>query len=797
MRFIFGTIFTALSCMTLWAQTGQIKGVVRDQMTNEVLPYANVVVFGTVNGTMTDSIGRFAISNITEEFVKLQISMVGYETLISEPIVVSKVRIVNMDFELIPMSEALTEVKITAPTSSQKAESPVSLQRIGIDLIEKGAGSNRDIGKVLQSFPGVGGTASFRNDLIVRGGGPSENKFYLDGIEIPTLNHFSTQGASGGPVAILNVDFIREVDFYSGAFPSARGNALSSVFEFKQIDGNKDKAGFKGSVGASEIAMSLNTPVGKNTTLLASARRSYLQFLFNQLGLPFLPTFNDFSFKVKTNFNQQNELTVLGVGAIDQFELNTGIENPDEETAYILGYLPVNTQWNYATGAVYKHYFSKSFMTVVLSRNFLNNKSYKYLDNIEIPENKTYDYTSTEAENKFRLEYNARPHDLAINGGVSLEWADYTNQTYELVYEDGTTIDRYYNTSLGVFKWGAFGSVAHPFFNKRLLLSGGLRVDANNYSSQMSNAIDQFSPRISASYRLTSPFTVSASVGRYYQLPAYTTLGYRADNEYVNRVNGLKYIRADHFVAGIAYKPDENLKISLEGFIKLYDKYPFSISDSVSLASKGGDFGVFGDEEVTSTSTGRTNGFELLVQQRTKGGLSYMLAYTFVRSEFSDYKGDLVASSWDSKHLLTLTMTQKLKHNWNVGMKWRFIGGLPYTPYDFEKSSMVLAWDARGREYLDYSQFNANRLESFHQLDLRVDKSYFFKEWTFSLYLDIQNAYNSKSNNPANLVQVKDAANQPIIINPSDPVSLQKYQLKELQTTSGTILPTIGIIIEF
>jgi len=797
MRYVFSILFVTLSYATLWGQTGQIKGVVRDQMTNEVLPYANVVVFGTVNGTMTDSIGRFSISNITEEFVKLQISMVGYETLISEPIVVSKVRIVNMDFELIPLSEALAEVKITAPTSPQKAESPVSLQRIGIDLIEKGAGSNRDIGKVLQSFPGVGGTSSFRNDLIVRGGGPSENKFYLDGIEIPTLNHFSTQGASGGPVAILNVDFIREVDFYSGAFPSARGNALSSVFEFKQIDGNKDKAGFKGSVGASEIAMSLNTPVGKNTTLLASARRSYLQFLFNQLGLPFLPTFNDFSFKVKTNFNQQNELIVLGVGAIDQFELNTGIENPDEETAYILGYLPVNTQWNYATGAVYKHYFSKSYMTVVLSRNFLNNKSYKYLDNIEIPENKTYDYTSTEAENKFRLEYNARPHDLAINGGVSLEWADYTNQTYELVYEDGTTIDRYYNTSLGVFKWGAFGSVAHPFFNKRLMLSGGLRVDANNYSSQMSNPIDQFSPRISASYRLTSPFTVSASVGRYYQLPAYTTLGYQLNSEYVNRINGLKYIKADHLVAGIAYRPDENLKISLEGFVKLYDKYPFSVTDSVSLASKGSDFGVFGDEEVTSTSTGRTHGFELLVQQRTKGGLSYMLAYTFVRSEFSDYKGDLVASSWDSKHLLTLTMTQKLKHNWNVGLKWRYIGGLPYTPYDFEKSSMVLAWNARGRQYLDYSQFNAKRLESFHQLDLRVDKSYFFKQWTFSLYLDIQNAYNSKSNNPANLVQVKDAANQPIIINPSDPVSLQKYQLKELQTTSGTILPTIGIIVEF
>ena len=207
------------------------------------------------------------------------------------------------------------------------------MRRIGIEQIEKNAGANRDISKVIQSLPGVGSASTFRNDIFVRGGGPSENRFYIDDIEIPNINHFTTQGASGGPAGILNVDFIREVDFYSSAFPASKGNALSSVFEFKQIDVNSDKPNFKATLGASEVSLTTMAPLGEKTGLIASVRHSYLQFLFDALGLPFLPTFTDFQFKTKTRINSRNELNFLGVGAIDKFKLNPSPE-PSEQNAY-------------------------------------------------------------------------------------------------------------------------------------------------------------------------------------------------------------------------------------------------------------------------------------------------------------------------------------------------------------------------------------------------------------------------------------------------------------------------------
>lgn len=797
MKLLLTTLLLLSLSLPSWAQGNTISGVVRDKLTNQPLPFVNIIVSGTTTGTTTDLDGTFTIGNITTEFAQLQLSSLGYAPLMTEVIYLSRIRPVQVNLEMEPFAETLTEVKVSAQTFVRRPESPVSLQNIGVDLIEKSAGANRDISKVLQSLPGVGTTSSFRNDLIVRGGGPSENRFYLDGIEIPALNHFSTQGASGGPVGLLNVDFVREVDFYSGAFPANRGNALSSVFEFKQIDGNKDRTAMKAAVGASEVSLSVNTPVGNKTTLIASARRSYLQLLFKLIDQPFLPTFNDFSFKTKTRFDDKNELTILGIGAIDQFKLNPS-PNPSEEKAYTLSYLPAYEQWNYATGLSYKHFFSHSYLTILASRNKLNNTSFKYRDNIETAENLLYDYVSNETEHKLRAELSARPMNYTINVGMGAEQALYDNRTFALLYNQQGLTQRLYQSDLEVLKWSAFGNVSHPYFDQRLTLSMGVRMDANNYNAHMRNPINQLSPRLSASLRVAPMLWFNTAVGRYFQLPAYTTLGFRNNNGVlVNNLNGITYIQNDQLVAGFELRPNEYTKFSIEAFIKKYDNYPFSLTDSVSLASKGNDFGAFGDEEVTPTSHGQTHGFEIMARQRSPRGYSYLFSYTYVISEFSNYKGELVPSSWDSKHLLTLTLNKTFKRNWSVGAKWRFVGGLPYTPYDFERSQMVEAWDAKGKEYLDYSQFNGRRAQAYQQLDLRIDKTYTFKGWSLGLYMDIQNAYNFKLNSPLKLVQQKDANGNPIILNPEAEKSQQKYALKTLQTTSGTLLPSVGLIVEF
>ncbi|MBK3515803.1 TonB-dependent receptor [Carboxylicivirga marina] len=795
-RLIFAHIILLISSVSL-AQTGSLKGVVKDVYTNKPIPFVNIVIFETTTGTISDTLGRFEFNDIEAGFVQLQLSSLGYTPKVTEEFSVSHIRTNYIEISLETTSENLDEVKVSASPYVVRPEAPVSLRRIGIDQIEKSAGANRDISKVLQSFPGVGSASTFRNDLFVRGGGPSENRFFIDGIEIPNLNHFTTQGASGGPVGILNVDFIREVDFYSSAFPVSKGNALSSVFEFKQIDVRDDKPHFKGTLGASELSLTTTAPLSEKTGMIASVRRSYLQFLFDALGLPFLPTFTDFQFKTKTRIDEKNEITFLGVGAIDKFKLNENAE-PTEENNYILNYLPVNNQWNYTIGAAYKHYLERSYLSFYLSRNHLNNEVYKYKDNVETPENLLTDYSSDEIENKFRVEYTARPNDFTINIGAGTEYVQYQNRTYNQIYEDDEPTEVNYSSELDFVKWSVFGSVSHPFINNRLTLSAGLRMDANSYSSQMNRMWEQISPRLAASYMLLPDVYLNMNAGRYYQQPAYTTFGYRNnEGELLNKTNGIKYLQADHLVGGLEFRPNKRTRVTLEGFYKIYDDYPFSVQDSISMASKGGDFGIFGDEEVTSTSKGKAWGAELLVRTRTNNGFNMIAAYTYVRSEFTDWQDKYVPSSWDSKHLFTFTGNKSFGKNWDVGVKWRFVGGLPYTPYDFEKSSLVQAWDAQNRQYLDYSQFNTQRLASFHQLDIRVDKTWYFKKMTLGVYLDIQNLYNQQAEQAPELIQVLDDNNQPIIINPGAPIEEQRYELKELNSTSGTVLPTIGLMIEF
>jgi hypothetical protein len=773
---------------------GVIKGKVLNSKTNEGVPFASIVIWGTTTGAMTDFDGNFLFTGIKPGFCELRVSSIGFKPYISEAIMVTNSNQVTLDILLEETELQIQEVVIKASAFRKKIESPVSARLIGIDEIERNPGGNRDISKVLQSFPGVASTPAFRNDVIVRGGGPNENRFYIDNVEIPYLNHFSTQGASGGPVGIINVDFVRSVDFLSGAFPASKGNALSSVLNFSLTDGNKDKLKYRTTLGASDLGLTIDGPTGKNSSLIMSVRRSYLQFLFSALKLPFLPTYTDFQFKYKVKIDDKNELTILGLGAKDDFSLNLKANDTDFQR-YILNYIPVQNQYSYVFGTVLKHFRDKGFDTWVISRNYLNNSQYKYRNNVEADTNKILDYLSGEGEIKTRFERTILgDNGLRVGFGGGYEYAHYRNSTYRKIFSGGSPIEIDYNTNLKFSKFSLFGQVSKSYLDNRLSLSLGIRTDANTYSSVMGNPLKQLSPRFSASYGLTSQLNINMSIGRYYQLPPYTALGY-TDNlgEYKNKSNNIDYIASDHFVVGAELLPTENIQISLEGFYKLYKDYPFSVRDSVPLSSKSADYGIFGDEELISISDGRAYGLEFLARIKELKGLNLVISYTFVRSEFKDFYGKYIPTAWDNRHLFNLIATRKFKNNWDLGLKWRLVGGAPFTPYDFEKSSLKAAWDVQGQGYLDYPKYNTGRLKAFHQLDLRVDKRYYFRGWSLMLYTDVQNVYNHQADQPAMLVRETTPDGTPVT-NPSDPL---KYSLKYLSGTSGTVLPTIGIIIEF
>ena len=794
-QFITTALMMALFVISAQAQSGIIKGRVYDAINNEPIMFANLIIEGSDVGVTSDFDGNYAITDLAPGTYNLKISYLGYKDVIKYEIEVTNSKPAVIDVAMEENAEQLEEVVVKASPFNKTEESPVSLRTVGVAEIQRNPGGNRDISRVIQSLPGVTTTASFRNDLLIRGGGPNENRFYLDGVEVPVINHFATQGASGGPNGMINVDFIREVDFFSGAFPANRGNALSSVFEFKQKDGRDDRVGFRGTVGASDLALTLEGPIGDKTTFLVSARRSYLQFLFGLLELPFLPSYWDFQTKVKYKPDNKNEFTFIGLGAIDRSVLNLEA-NETESQQYLLANLPEQYQWNYTNGLVYKRYQDNGYWTFVVSRSMLNNESYKYFNNDDSnPDNLIQNYVSQEIENKVRIENTVRINDYKINYGVNYEFAKYNNQTYQQIsLPNGEIFTLNISSAFNMNKYGFFGQISRKYLDERLILSLGVRGDGNDFNSEMANPLKQFSPRFSAAYALNDQFILNFNTGVYYQLPAYTVLGYEEEEVLVNQ-DRVDYIQAAHLVGGIEVNTKSNSKFTLEGFYKLYDNYPFLLQDSINIANIGGDFGAIGNSPAISNKKGRTYGIEALFQQKFYKGFYGIASYTLGVSEFEDKNGNFVPSSWDSRHIIALTAGKQFKGNWEIGARWRFQSALPETPDD-PNANLVPLWNINGRALPNYDLLNTLRGSNFHALDVRIDKKWFFDSWSLNAYFDVQNAYNFQSEQQVQVLQ-RDAADNPIILNPSDPFSQQRYDTKYLVNQNGQLLPTIGLIIEF
>ena len=784
-------LFCNITISFLLAQpVHQVKGTVIDKSSRQPLEFINVMIVGLNKGGVTNAEGKFSIGQVLPGIYRLQASAIGYKT-VTTPEYILSTRDLHIQIEMEENQTELEGVTVTASPFRRDIESPVSLRIIRLQEIEKSPGANRDISRIVQSYPGVAfSPIGYRNDLIVRGGSPSENRFYLDGVEIPNINHFSTQGASGGPVGILNADLIREVNFYTGAFPTDKGNALSSVLDFKLRDGDMERNSLKATLGASEVSLASNGHLGKKTSYLVSVRQSYLQFLFDMLGLPFLPTFTDAQFKLKTRFDARNELTVLGLGGIDKMKLNTKAD--DEDNEYILSYLPKIQQETFTLGAVYRHYAGAHVQSVVASHSYLNNRNTKYQQNDESdPDHLMLRLRSTEQNTQLRLENSSSFRNWKVTVGTSLDYSQYNNTTFQKVYTDrAQTFD--YHTYLGIMRWGLFGTVNYTSIDERFTASLGLRADANNYSAAMKDLSDQLSPRLSLSYQLTEHWSLSGNAGLYYQLPPYTALGFKNNNGLYANKYALRYMQVSQGSIGLNWRKGDTFEVSVEGFYKDYDKIPLSVADGIPLTCKGNDYGVIGNELLTSTAQGRSYGAELLLKWLVAKKLNLASSFTLFKSEYrTDKESEYIASAWDNRFIFNLRGTYNLPRHWSVGMKVSCIGGAPYTPYDADKSSLVTAWNAQGKPYYDYTRYNEERLPAFTQVDIRIDKTFYLKRCMLGFYIDLQNIAGSK------LKQADVLMSTGVIKNPDAPIAEQRYVMKSLKQESGTLLPTLGITFEY
>ena len=824
---IAGVLMFVFQGIALHAQNlAVLSGTVKDKITQEALIGATVRVI-SVNvsdgnpkvefGATTDVDGRFSISNIPPKSYTVSATYLGYALSTRYNVVLTTGNTAFLNFELESDSKTLGEVLVSENKSVRIAstETPLSIQNLSVEEIKSNPGGNFDISRVVQTLPGVGGTSGsvggFRNDLIIRGGGPSENVFYLDGVEIPVINHFATQGASGGPTGILNVSFLEDATLSASAFNARYDNPLSSVLQFRQRDGNPER--FQGNfrLSATEVALTGEGPLGRKngkTTFLASARRSYLQFLFQALDLPIRPDYWDFQYKITHKINSKTTLTAIGVGAIDEFFFVA----PSEATAeniYVLGSNPTINQWNYTQGFTLKRLVENGYWNLTFSRNMFDNQLDQFAENYDGKQKdeskRTLKLNSQEIENKLRFDINKFIGDWKFSAGAMAQYVKYNNQTFSRIRSEirdssGQIVQpevvANFATDIAFYKFGLFGQLNRTLLNDRLSVSLGIRADGNSFSDDGANLLQTISPRISLSYGLAPQWKLNATAGRYYKIAPYTALGYRDNNNVLVNQN-LPYTYADHLVAGLEYVPTPALRMTLESFYKRYGNYLVSAANGLSLANQGGDFGIVGNEQLNSNGGGESYGFELFAQQKLTKNLFFVGAYTLFWSKFSNADGKLIVSSWDNRHLLSLTLGRKFRRNWEIGLKYRLQGGVPFTPFDLDASQ--LNYTSVGRGIPDLTRLNTERLKNFSQFDFRIDKKWNYRRATLDIFFDIQNAFLTKNPAYPQFTFARTSDNSGFDTTDGQALRTDGSNGKPLilKNEDATPTPTIGIIVEF
>ncbi len=757
MKFLRFTSLIFFFALQLQAQTGTIRGKVVDVLTKEPLPGVNIIALDTEFGAASDIDGEFTISNIPVGLYRVQASFIGYKQQIRTDIVVNSARPAVINFEL---QESAIELEGVTVTTDYFEKSPTELGNItalSYEEIRRSPGGFEDVVRALSVLPGVAQAVAGRNDLVVRGGAPSENLYLVDEFVVPNINHFGTQGATGGALSYINLDFVSNTTFSTGGFSTIYGDKLSSVLAIKLREGRKDRFGGKGTISATQFGLNLEGPVTEESSFLFSIRRSYLDFIFNAAGFNFVPEYYDALLKYDYKIDNKNRISYLFVGALDRVKFNNENEEDIFDNAQILG----SNQNQYVTGVSYRHLFDKGFYTLSLSRNYIKYESFQndtllqplFLNNSKEAEHelKFNSIFKLYKESEFTLGFSAKHIDFE---------SDLFLSNYVTTFGDSLLLNSL-NTRKNYYKLSAFTQFSTLLFD-RLNVSVGVRGD---YFNAIENKI-YASPRISFSLPLTASFSLNLSSGFYHQFPSYIWLNTFESN------TKLKAVKVIQYIAGIEHILRSDIRFKLEAFYKDYSNYPAStLRDYLVLANTGAGYGgsptnfdSFGLDPLISKGVGDAKGIEFSAQKRSSDVPHYALfSLTYSESKFKGLDGIYRNGSYDQRWIVNLSGGYIFNERWEASFKFRFATGSPYTPYNSDGTQSI-------------ENYNTMRYPDSHSLDLRIDRRWNFERWTLIAYIDVQNIYNRS--------------------NPST-INWDYKEMKSDIVSSIGILPSIGVSIEF
>lgn len=714
--------------VSLFSQVGNLMGRVVDADTSYPLANVSVIVKELEQGVYTNEKGQYKIMKLPVGSYTIAFQIIGAQPQLKSDVIVRSSRTTFVNGKLKRAAIQIEGIKVETDYFAKTEEQATGVVSFSNEEIRRAPGSAGDVSRIMMSLPSVAKVNDQSNNLIVRGGSPMENTFFIDNIEIPNINHFPHQGSSGGPIGILNVDFIQDVTFNTGGFSAIYGDKLSSIMEIDFREGNPNE--FDGQLDFSWIGFGgiFEGPISKKSTAVFAVKRSYLQYLIEaiDIGTSTAPEYGDVQGKVTYEFNPFQKLSLLAIFSDDH-------NAPDQENA------ADNAMSHYGNQDLYQGTYGLNWRAVWDQSSFSNTslsvtssqydedfwETFKDPINI-IPDIKN---RTEETELKFRnVNYKRFTDKIGFDFGIDAKYLkhDYDNYMAETTNPTGGTVESLtLKDEITAQKIGGFASLNYDhslFFTTTF----GVRADYFSMNEKIT-----ISPRFSCKYRFNEKTSLNASAGIFHQnLPLLLLSQNNANKD-------LSDPYATHYIAGIEHLLSSDTKLVIEAYQKDYSNFPIDPDQSGVFVIDDNFFNNY--ENLQDDGQALSRGVEMILQKKLAESIYGLASATYFRSRYKSYDGIWRDRSYDNRLIISFEGGYKPTPGLEMSLRWIYAGGIPYTPIDPIQSA------AAQQAVYDESQINAKRYPDYHSLNLRLDKRFYFNKTNLVIYASVWNAYNQKN----------------------------------------------------
>ena len=749
----------------LFSQTQTLRGIVLDKQSETPIIGATIQVLDltTSIGATTDAEGNFALKNVPVGRQTIRVSYIGYEPQTVPNILVTAGKEVLLNIKIEESFTSMNEVVITAKSDKDKAINDlatISARQFNTEEVSRYSGGRNDVGRLVANFAGVAASNDARNDIIIRGNSPTGVLWRLEGVPIPSPNHYSTLGTTGGPVSALNPNMIGNSDFLTSAFPAEYGNATAGVFDINLRNGNKDRFEFMGQVGAftgMEAAMEGPIRNGKGSFVVAY-RHSFAEIAQAaglNVGTAATPKYKDLTFNLDFGNTKAGRFSIFGIGghsSIDflgaEIDTTDLFANPNENAYNVSKFGVIGLKHNLLLN-------DRSYIRTVLSASHSGN-SYESEDLfMEDPAGSLLQTNDVlDASNTYRLSsfYNHKLNRrFTLRTGFLLQSQDL--DTYVRTREgipdgdgDGRP-DLFTQRDFdGSFNLAEVFAQTQWRMTEKLTLNTGVRGIYFDKTEDL--AVE---PRVALNWQFAPKSTFNIGYGMHHQtqpLPVFLFRERQADGSAVETNTDLGFTRSQHFVLGWDYKPAASWRVKTETYYQLLSRIPIeSRISSFALLNAGADFIFPEKNNLVNEGTGTNIGVEFTVEKFFSEGWYSLVTVSLFDSKYKGSDGIERSTAFDGGYVANVLAGREFKLG-NTGRrfltldtKFTAAGGRPYTPVD------LVASQAAGREVLIENQAFSLRLDDYFRWDVkigvRINSSKRKLSQTF--FLDFQNVTNNQN----------------------------------------------------